>query len=111
MSSTTSVTEYFIPTNAIIKKWILDHAPGESHPAACADLEIHGELVRTKNAKEDVIVYLLHGGAYVFGSDKMYRFMSDRIGGYAQALVFAIDYRLAPEFPFPCALIGTLTFH
>ena len=46
----------------------------------------------------------LHGGGYNSGSPAMYRHFTWRIAEAARARVLAIDYRLAPEHPFPAAL-------
>jgi monoterpene epsilon-lactone hydrolase len=49
-------------------------------------------------------VLYLHGGAYAIGSPSCYRHLTWRIAAAARACVLAIDYRLAPEHPFPAAL-------
>ena len=49
-------------------------------------------------------VLYLHGGGYCLGSPANYRHFSWRIADAARAPVLAIDYRLAPEHPFPAAL-------
>jgi acetyl esterase/lipase len=49
-------------------------------------------------------ILFLHGGAYTTGSAALYRHMLWRIAVAAAARVAAIDYRLAPEHPFPAAL-------
>lgn len=49
-------------------------------------------------------ILFLHGGAYSTGSPALYRHISWRFAGAARAQFIAIDYRLAPEHPFPAAL-------
>jgi monoterpene epsilon-lactone hydrolase len=49
------------------------------------------------------IVYF-HGGGYVVGGPKAYREMVSHIARAAQAQALAIDYRLAPEHPYPAAV-------
>lgn len=55
-------------------------------------------------AEGGVVVLFLHGGGFVMGSltshDGICRDLAARIGG----LVAAVDYRLAPEHPFPAGL-------
>jgi monoterpene epsilon-lactone hydrolase len=51
-----------------------------------------------------VIVLYLHGGGYLFGSPKMYRQVLIALAKAFQAPVYALDYRLAPEHPFPAAV-------
>lgn len=46
----------------------------------------------------------LHGGAYVVGTSQGYRGLAAELARAARATVFAIDYRLAPEHPFPAAV-------
>ncbi|KAL0090363.1 Alpha/Beta hydrolase protein [Phycomyces blakesleeanus] len=54
------------------------------------------------------VVYYLHGGAYYLCSFGMYRrFISDILKG-SNARSFAIDYRLAPQHPFPTAVEDAL---
>jgi acetyl esterase/lipase len=50
-----------------------------------------------------VILYL-HGGGYVIGSIDTHRELTGRLSRAAAARVFLIDYRLAPEHPFPAAV-------
>lgn len=53
-------------------------------------------------------VLYLHGGAYVFGSPATHRPLTGRLARSADAEVVAIDYRLAPEHPFPAAVDDAL---
>lgn len=46
----------------------------------------------------------IHGGAYFFGSVDTHRYMMQRHARKLKGRVFAPEYRLAPQFPFPCAL-------
>lgn len=46
----------------------------------------------------------LHGGGYVACSPASHRALCATIAEAAQARVYALDYRLAPEHPFPAAL-------
>jgi acetyl esterase/lipase len=49
---------------------------------------------------ERTLLYL-HGGGYVIGSAAAYRDLLARLAAGARARVVAVDYRLAPEHPFP----------
>lgn len=46
----------------------------------------------------------LHGGAYISGSARGYRGLAAAVARAAGATAFALDYRLAPEAPFPAAI-------
>jgi monoterpene epsilon-lactone hydrolase len=45
----------------------------------------------------------MHGGAFLIGSAQIYRYQSSLIAKRAGATVISVDYRLAPEHPFPAA--------
>lgn len=49
-------------------------------------------------------ILFLHGGGYVTGSPTLYRHITWRFADAAQAELIALDYRLAPQYPFPAAL-------
>jgi len=50
------------------------------------------------------IVYYLHGGGYVACSPETHRPFTAALSQAANACVFALDYRLAPEHRFPAAV-------
>ena len=52
---------------------------------------------------ERIMLYI-HGGAYYFGSVDAHRYQIQRHARKLRARVLAPRYRLAPQFPFPCAL-------
>ena len=52
---------------------------------------------------ENVILYL-HGGGYMEGSLTSHQDLAMRIGRASKARILLIDYRLAPEAPFPAAV-------
>lgn len=54
-----------------------------------------------------VILYL-HGGAFVMGLNNMHRAFAARLAAASGAQVLLIEYRLAPEYPFPAALDDAL---
>jgi acetyl esterase/lipase len=60
--------------------------------------------VATPRSRDDRHVLYLHGGGYVCGSPAHYRDFIWRIADAAAARVLVIDYRLAPEHPFPAAV-------
>ncbi|MFV0445741.1 MAG: alpha/beta hydrolase [Planctomycetaceae bacterium] len=49
-------------------------------------------------------VLLLHGGGYCFGGLFSYRELAARLAHTAQRAVTVLDYRLAPEHPYPAAV-------
>lgn len=59
-------------------------------------------------ARTRCILYL-HGGAYVAMSARTHRSVTSRLAAWSDASLFALDYRLAPEHPFPAALEDALS--
>ncbi len=56
-----------------------------------------------RNARAHDAILYLHGGAYLIGSAKAYRGFCSQIACRASISVFALDYPLTPESPFPGA--------
>jgi epsilon-lactone hydrolase len=52
----------------------------------------------------DAVVLYLHGGGYVIGSPRSHRHLAAAIARAAGTRALLLDYRLAPEHPFPAAL-------
>ncbi|HEU4758596.1 MAG TPA: alpha/beta hydrolase [Dehalococcoidia bacterium] len=65
---------------------------------------VPGHWVSTPQSADDRVIYYLHGGGYVIGSVNTHRSLISRLCRAAKARAFAIDYRLAPEHPFPAAV-------
>src|ERR1700677_2710505 len=65
---------------------------------------VPAEWIVPPGAAEDRVILYLHGGGYVMGSINTHRAMVARIARASQAKALAIDYRLAPEHPFPAAV-------
>jgi len=65
---------------------------------------VPAEWVTAPEAVEERVIYYLHGGGYVMGSIGTHREMSSRLSRAARARVLLLDYRLAPENPFPAAV-------
>jgi monoterpene epsilon-lactone hydrolase len=80
--------------------------PGQCEPVVAKG--IRGEwLVPAEVIKGRVVLYL-HGGYYNAGSAHSTRTLAMNTGYAAKACVLSIDYRLAPENPYPAALEDAL---
>jgi epsilon-lactone hydrolase len=62
------------------------------------------DLSRASPHQSAVIVLYLHGGGYLFGSPKTHRQVLIAMAKAFQAPAYGLDYRLAPEHPFPAAV-------
>jgi acetyl esterase/lipase len=60
--------------------------------------------VTTPASQPDRTLLFFHGGGFTTGSTAEYLGLSARIADAARAEVFSVDYRLAPEHPFPAAV-------
>jgi phosphinothricin tripeptide acetyl hydrolase len=69
-----------------------------SAPAAPA------EWLRPAAAVAGRVVLYLHGGGYVIGSPRSHRHLAAAIASAAAASALLLDYRLAPEHPYPAAV-------
>ncbi len=65
---------------------------------------VKAEWVTAPGADANRVVLYLHGGGYVIGSIATHRSLAGRLSRAAKARVLVIDYRLAPEHPFPAAV-------
>ena len=64
--------------------------------------------ITVREARPGTHVFFLHGGGYSVGSLRNYANFTWRLGRAARARVLALDYRLAPEHPYPAALEDAL---
>lgn len=69
---------------------------------------VKAEWVSAPDADPGRAVLYLHGGGYVIGSINTHRSLAARLSRAAKARVLLIDYRLAPEHPFPAAVDDSL---
>jgi epsilon-lactone hydrolase len=86
-----------------LKRWI----PGPPAGTKVTKLDaggVHAVRVTPPRSLADRHVLYLHGGGYTYGAPVLYRDFIWRIATAASARVLCIDYRLAPEHPFPAAV-------
>ena len=69
---------------------------------------VKAEWTTTPDADTSKVVLYLHGGGYVIGSLDSHRHLAAEVGRAARCRTLAIDYRLAPEHPFPAAVDDAL---
>lgn len=70
---------------------------------------VKGEwIVAAGASEEERLIYYLHGGGYISGSAKTNRPITVSLARRVQRRLFALDYRLAPEYRFPAALEDAL---
>ena len=62
------------------------------------------QLIEKKGNQKDTIVYYIHGGGFVTGSPNSRKMFTSYLTDKISYNVYAIDYSLAPEKPFPNGL-------
>jgi acetyl esterase/lipase len=88
----------------------LMHANGGGEPEAIyaiGDLDADGVPVRVYRPSPDdglPVVVFFHGGGWTIGSVDAYDRVTRALANSANAIVVSVDYRLAPEHPFPAPL-------
>lgn len=60
------------------------------------------------NAQKDRVILYLHGGGYVLGGPISHGSLAAQLSESAKSRVLFVDYRLAPEHPFPAAIDDAL---
>ncbi len=100
-----------LPGAVKMQRWVFSNiAPMFIPPARGIDFrgfEIDGipaAWLIPVGADDDRVILYLHGGGWVVGSIKSHRKMVGRIAAEAGCRALMIDYRLAPEHPFPAGL-------
>ena len=69
---------------------------------------VRAEWTFTPNDDRNAALLYLHGGGYVIGSLDSHRHLAAEAGRAAGIAALALDYRLAPEHPFPAAVDDAL---
>jgi epsilon-lactone hydrolase len=84
-------------------RWVPDPPAGTRRETLDAG-GVGAELVTVPASRPDRHLLYLHGGGFVSGSPPLFRHVTWRLAAAARARLLAVDYRLAPEHPFPAAL-------
>ncbi|KAI9189236.1 hypothetical protein H9P43_000666 [Blastocladiella emersonii ATCC 22665] len=98
---------------ADLRPFGIDYAPAGALPNGDAPTRVlHAEWVTTRAAWPEIphdtpVALFLHGGAFFSLDTRAYRAVTRRLARLGFA-VLAVDYRLAPEHAFPCALVDAL---
>jgi len=64
---------------------------------------VRAERLSPEKRTNKVILHF-HGGAFFTGSARTHRALGAELAARAQAIVYMLEYRLAPEHPYPAAL-------
>jgi acetyl esterase/lipase len=70
---------------------------------------VPAEWTRVDGTTEDRILLYFHGGGYCVGSPATHRLLVGNLSRASDSLGLSVDYRLAPEHPFPAVLEDALS--
>ncbi|MFI5953147.1 alpha/beta hydrolase fold domain-containing protein [Cryptosporangium sp. NPDC051539] len=70
---------------------------------------LHGLSARPDDAPRGPVILYFHGGGYLGGSSGATRKLTGHLAAAAGTSLLSIDYRLAPEHPFPAQLDDAVT--
>jgi acetyl esterase/lipase len=68
------------------------------------DTMLPGEWITPSRVTTNGVILFMHGGGYLAGSPRTHRALTTWLAHRAGMRVFSLDYRLAPEHPFPAGL-------
>ena len=85
-------------------KWWQWRRKGAELKAEWIEMRSDYNARKKNNDRGRRVMLYVHGGGYFFGSVDVQRYQMQRHARKLRARVFAPRYRLAPQFPFPCAL-------
>jgi len=83
---------------------LVPHPPRGTETIAIDAGGVPADRVTTAASRHDRHIIYLHGGGYVAGWAGLCRDLTWRLATLCRVCVLSIDYRLAPEHPFPAAL-------
>ncbi|KAJ3334636.1 hypothetical protein HDU93_007594 [Gonapodya sp. JEL0774] len=84
-------------------------SPSDSDSVLCEVVEWRTSETSSPSLTKKPVVLYVHGGAWVMGSPKTHRTFLWKIAKATGCRVVALDYALAPESPYPAALIDVLS--
>jgi acetyl esterase/lipase len=89
---------------AIMAEMPLRPAPGHISVESVTLGGIRAERLRAAHPNDTKAILYIHGGGFVAGVPGNHRPLTWRLAEKVNVPVYVIDYRLAPEHPFPAAL-------
>ncbi|WEM45246.1 alpha/beta hydrolase (plasmid) [Photobacterium sp. DA100] len=94
-----TITHQFVTTMVDISRVIDTHIHGTSIPC---------RIYHPSPEHELPILLFFHGGGHMCGSIEVYDPISRRLAHHSQHIVVTVDYRLAPEHPYPKGLVDCI---
>lgn len=95
---------------AVLRGIDLDESQLLYRPSENDTRSLDGEWVQKEGmeAADFPVVIYFHGGAHTFCSANTHRILTSRVAESAKAKVYAVNYRLSPEAPYPSAIVDAI---
>lgn len=90
----------------VLAKWFKPLSPIDCSPVIANN--VPAEWISPQGISTDRVILYIHGGSFNSGSINSHRPLAANIALACKARAFIIDYRLAPEFPYPSPLEDSL---
>lgn len=74
------------------------------HNIGCRDYELPVRIFPPTEMRSEEIILFFHGGGWVTGNTESYAKTCADLAAQTGRHVYSLEYRLAPEYRFPCAL-------
>jgi acetyl esterase/lipase len=98
-----------VRTQLRLLSWLVPPPPRGTMISTIDAGGVPAERIVSTASRSDRHILYLHGGAFLTGFPALYRDMTWRLAKFCRAQVTCIDYRLAPEHPFPAGLDDCVT--
>lgn len=69
---------------------------------------VPAEMISRDDSDQSRVTIYVHGGGYVIGSVRTHRVIMSKLASASGAKVLGLEYRMAPENPFPAAVEDTV---
>lgn len=73
-------------------------------PSSDKSRTIRLRIYRPKGKQHLPVLLYFHGGAFIYGTPEQYDLMCFRLALAVDLIIISVDYRLAPEHPFPAGM-------
>jgi len=73
-------------------------------PSSDKSRTIRLRIYRPKGKQHLPVLLYFHGGAFIYGTPEQYDFICFRLALAIDLMIISVDYRLAPEHPFPAGM-------
>lgn len=83
---------------------LMTAAPRGMHVERAASTPVAADWITMPQSEPGRILLFVHSGSFIFGHSRLHHALAGRICAAARASALAVNYRIAPEHPFPAAI-------